>query len=212
MQSTRQNLVVQGTFYDDYAVERTFAPLFGSDGSLLLLRHKNVLDDLFSSTFASTGIENPRDPLSANTFSIIGAIDHTLLQNENGRYEFELKYSYDDGTSDTLRWSQASWLTEADVVDADLSRVSDSQSDSLNGGFRGLARSSVVSKTYLDGSPHSDSWWHAVGAMALLSGGVPGHEGKIAIGYELWSHQGAQPRCVYGLTYMFVFMPCYRIN
>ena len=59
-------------------------------------------------------------------------------------------------------------------------------------GFHGLAKS-TYHLTYLDGSDNNEtsSWWHAVGSALLHTGGIPGHERKIAYRMELWARSGA---------------------
>ena len=155
---------------------------------ILLSRHQNASNGLFAPEVITTGIENELDP-SANTFSIIGAIDPSSLLNAEQRYELKLMYKYADGTEDVLRWSQESWITEDSVIGANLSAIEDEYSAEPGQAFRGLSKSSNPN-SYLDGSPTHFNWFHAVASVTLHEGGIPGHELKIAYHSELWARTG----------------------
>ena len=86
---------------------------------------------------------------------------------------------------DILIWKQSSWLTEANIIDAELFGVSDEYESYVCRRFEGLALSDP-DKTYLDGSPDSSCWWQSVGAFGLHNGGIPGHNWKIAYSQSLY--------------------------
>merc|ERR1719356_1624550 len=81
------------------------------DGFILLENHRDVADGMFSSDVKVTGVENADDS-SANTYCVIGAINPSAFQFDDGSYSMKLIYRYDDGSNDTLEWTQTSWITE----------------------------------------------------------------------------------------------------
>lgn len=159
------------------------------DSYMLLVRHLNISNGFFDSTVKYTGVENPTNPL-ANTYCIVNAVDSLPFLLESGEYELELVYHYADAPSDTLRWSQKSWITDPFVVDVNLSSISDAYADDPIRRFTGLGRS-VSGHALLDGTPGDKYWYHAVATInSYDGGGIPGHEWKLAIGSELWARQG----------------------
>ena len=159
------------------------------DGFQMIESHLDVADGFFSTDVLTTGLENAYDP-SANTYSIIGALESSDYVQIDGNYELKLIYKYSDGTEDVLEWSQSSWITESSVVGADLSNIVDAEADNDNRRFRGLALSSW-SSTYLDGNGADKSyWWHAVASTTAWGGGILAHEGKIAYSSSLWIRPG----------------------
>ena len=156
------------------------------DGFVLLENHQNVADGYFSSDVLVSGVENAADP-SANTYSIIGSVDSADYQFEDGYYWLKLIYRYIDGTTDTLEWTQTSWITADEITGADLFGVD--EDDDLSDGqqFRGLGQSTYGDYTYLDGSGGSHNYWyHAVASTMAWNGGIPGHNGKNAYSSSLW--------------------------
>ena len=165
------------------------------DGMVLLSRHKDVGVGAFSPSVLTTGIENPDTP-EAKPHRILGSVDPASLRFESGQFELQLAYGYPDGTTDTLRWTQRSWITESSVDGVDLFGVDDDNRGVPGKGFGGLTKSTST-RTYLDGSSgHSDDWWHSVATVTPLWGGLPGHEEKLAVSSELWALKGAALGCV----------------
>lgn len=154
------------------------------DGFVLIERHRDVANGYFSSDVLTSGVENAYDP-EANTYSIIGQIDTREYQFDDGRYWLQLIYKYSDGTTDTLHWTQTSWITEATITDADLFGVNDDYESHDGVGFDGLAKSST-SGSYLDGTDQHGYWFHAVASVSAWNGGIPGHEVRPAYSSELW--------------------------
>lgn len=156
------------------------------DGFLLIQRHRNVSDGCFSSNVLTTGIENESNP-DANTYSIIGAINSSDYLFSAGYYHLKLIYFYDDGTNDTLEWTQTSWITESTITGANLSfGVDDIYSATALYAFKGLglSTSSSLSSAYLDGNGAGALWWwHAIAIDAAYNDGVnygiPAHEGTL---------------------------------
>ena len=153
----------------------------------LVLDHKNISDGYFASSVRSTGLENQNN-ISANTYSIIGALNAEEWRREDGRFWFEMIYKYCDGASETLLWAQESWLTSSSILGADLFGVpAQTVEDSRQ--FYGLGLSTRTDKTYLDGDSGAFgqvSWWNSAGTLEAYSGGIPAFNGKIACGVSLY--------------------------
>ena len=157
------------------------------DGFQMIESHLDVADGYFSTDVLTTGLENAYDP-SANTYSIIGALESSDYVQIDGNYDLKLIYKYSDGTEDVLEWSQSSWITDSSVVGADLSKIT---SETVTGcdKFEGLGRSDDT-HSYLDGNADGGCWYHAVASTEKWSGGIPGHNGKAAYSSSLWIRPG----------------------
>lgn len=179
--------------------------LYTEDGFLLIERHKNVLNGYFSSDVHTTGIENENDT-DANKYSIIGAINSSDYLFDAGYYHLKLQYFYEDGTNDTLEWTQTSWITESTITGANLSfGVEDSYSGNTEVGFYGLglSTSNTDSKAYLDGNGAAyTNWWHSIATDGAYCGGgicgIPAHEGTFIFKcLSLWFHFAILSICIY---------------
>ncbi len=129
----------------------------------------DVANGYFSADVVTTGIENELDP-DANTYCIIGAIDPADYLFADGYYSLKLMYWYDDGTSDTLEWTQTSWITESTITGADLSSITTDLY--INEGCReffGLGLSQAW-EAYLDGNAYDSSqcWFHAIASVSCI--------------------------------------------
>ena len=154
--------------------------------AVLILEHKNVANGLFASSFRDTGIENDGDA-SANTYSIIGALNAEEWRRADGRFWFEMVYKNNDGSTDTLTWAQESWLTESIIVGADLFGVPKQTVTDSKALFSGLGLSSASGSTYLDGDGGASGWYYnSVGTVQIWNNGIPAFNEKIAYGVSLY--------------------------
>ena len=149
---------------------------------MLILNHKDVSNGLFDSSVRDTGLENDADP-SANTYSIIGALNADEWRRADGRFWFEIVFKNNDGSTGNLTWAQESWLTEATIVGADLFGVPDQTSFYWQAKFWGLGLSSASGSTYLDGEGGASAWYfNSVGTIQTWNGGIPAFNEKVAYG------------------------------
>jgi len=165
------------------------------EGFVLIQQHRDVANGYFSSSVSWSGVENEHDP-EANTFCIIGNIDPADYRLNDGRFWLKLIYRYDDGTVDTLEWTQTSWITDSVITGADLfGVVDDGIVDQTE--FQGLTKTprTVYHGSYLDGTDsipvgwHYSFWYHAIACWDGQNGGIPAHNGKFAKSSSLWIKQ-----------------------
>ena len=71
---------------------------------------KNVVDGAFPSDIIAQGVVNPENP-DADTHSIVGNLDKDDFALSDGRYQFELRFTYQSGEESVFVWTQTSWLT-----------------------------------------------------------------------------------------------------
>ena len=159
------------------------------DGFVMIERHQDCGLGYFNEKVLTSGVENPDDPLNANTYCIIGSLNPEDYFQEAGYYDLKLIYRYGmQKTPEVLKWTQTSWITQSHVTGAYLKNIVDSYRDRGDHGreFRGLAKTSRK-ESYLDGNGDSFSnWWHAVASTKAHKKGIPGHEMKIAYASSLW--------------------------
>ena len=156
----------------------------------LLQNHDHVDNGFFSESIKDDGVENANS-LNENTYSIIGQVDPADYRFDDGHFRLRLHYNYSDGTSDTLEWSQSSWITEDRIGDVNLSAISERTDLAEDQRFHGLKRSAVTTPAYLDGAGqdrHIWCIWHAVSATVGhdVDGGIPAHNGKVAVSQSLY--------------------------
>eukprot|EP01084_Bolivina_argentea_P028001 52077_1 len=138
-----------------------------------------IIRDRRSSMF---GLENPTNP-TANTFSIIGALQNqkSLFQQTSNEYLFKLVYhNLNDETTYNLVWSQKSWVTESDIID--FKKYTSSTYTFPNEKikrFKGLGYSGGAA-AFLDGNGDLSQWWNAVGSIKRFQDGMPGFNGDVA--------------------------------
>lgn len=160
------------------------------DGEWLMIQnHVHVENGYFAASVKDDGVENP-DDLEANTYSIIGLIDHSLFRFEDGHYKLRLHFIYNDATADILEWSQSSWISEVSSGDVNLSVHSQISNVDEDQTFYGLTGSAVTTPSYLDGSGEGQHVWcisHAVCVTAGhdIDGGIPAHNGRVAVSQSL---------------------------
>lgn len=152
---------------------------------MLIMNHKNVSDGYFSRDFLSSGIENADNP-GANTYSVIGLVHPIRYRQHSGHFDMKLMYWYDDGSVDELRWSQKSWITEANVSGANLWAVPDQSNQSTCSMFTGLMTSENAEYSYFSGNREEKCLWNAVAVADDRLGGIPGFRRKLAYGSALY--------------------------
>ena len=161
-------------------------------GFVLIERHRDVANGYFSTNVLTTGLENEDDP-SANTYCIIGGLDSNDYLQSDGYYDLKLIYKYSNGTDDVLEWTQTSWITEATITGADLTKIEDVYAGTYNWAFNGLGEASN-GHNYLDGSGSSHGWWHAVASSTAITvdgvTGITGHQRRMAYSSALWIRPG----------------------
>ena len=129
---------------------------------LLIFHHKYETDeDLFN---------NEEEVLSSskeNKFSILGSIDKSFRRNN--KYEFLLEYPEKEGFN---QWTQTKNPVFAEPwKENGYKPISISWS---NESWHGLARSSRVNHTFIDGSPSHDDWFYSIGTYLAWYGSIPG--------------------------------------
>eukprot|EP01083_Nonionella_stella_P004560 13208_1 len=106
------------------------------------------------------------DPCYSNIGTIAQIKDD--YRDKNGKFSFRLTYyGNDKGPKDiVLEWSQTSWITDSQLVGADLSQIPTQNYEPGSGYyFWGLGRNTgQPSQSYLDGTPGDiqSSYWDAV--------------------------------------------------
>eukprot|EP01083_Nonionella_stella_P204809 746343_1 len=147
-----------------------YKSLFSLDS--LILRLKNIADGLFSTELRNTGLEN-EDNEDANTYSVIGNVNHEELRDSDGKYKFKLIFVNKYGEMDQLIWKQSSWLTETIITGFEPISVPDMAYSRAV--FRGLGLSDYPDHSYLDGNGYSseETYYNAVGVFILFHGGIP---------------------------------------
>ena len=157
------------------------------DNEVKILELKDVRKNYFSSSMLQSGLENEDDP-SANTYSVVGAVDSARYLHAGGYYQFKLRYVFADEGEAVFVWRQTSWLTERAVSGYEVIE------SPAGFEFNGLMRSHSP-YSYLDG--YDGPWWyHAVGCARNWQGGIPvGPHNPSALSEELYVYP-AQIDCL----------------
>ena len=179
----------------------------------LILNHKDVSNGFFNGTLRTTGYENEGKPF-ANTYSIIGGLTNNSVlrksyEDQDGKYTFKLIYKYESDPDDIIIWRQSSWITEQNIIGADLYDIPQQLYTSddrryFNGLGLNIGDSHNIS--YLDGDGDISGYiWNSVGTLAPWGSNddisIPAFNGKTAYGQSLYIYQ-PQPR-----SYYFVSVP-----
>eukprot|EP01084_Bolivina_argentea_P224496 379598_1 len=162
--------------------------ILGADSTDVNGEYEMILNNkpgyYFNSDIKTSGNENVDNP-DANTYSIIG--DIKTKQDDykiNDKFQFKLVYKYSDETTDTLEWKQASFITEPDIIDADLFGIPTQLYTGANTArFRGLGLNygGYSGYSYLDGDGGGHShFWNSVGEIIAFYAGIPAFNAKIA--------------------------------
>jgi len=156
----------------------------GSEGTWRLVARQR-----FNKAFPSAAKEslvNTPDDENSGAYMILGQLSPDEFKDSDGSFRFKLLY---DTTE--LVWTQTSWLSQTEAQGVKGVHPADLL---LSGGsckrFAGLAKS-PQSEAILTGSSNRTCLWECVGAISFVQNGIPGWNGKIAKGMDLYIYKPA---------------------